>query len=152
MKGARMTLDQLTECGLTARDQATGEVINVTQRIVTVPAASPTAADVTAERDLQRLCEHELTRNGIEYLHLSPRSREKAGWPDLTFVAAGKAFAVELKTKVGRLRPDQFKVLRRMDANGWLVRVIRDFDTFARAAQGDTTAGELLQEQKGYNA
>jgi len=41
-------------------------------------------------------------------------------------------------------------VLRRMDANGWLVRVIRDFDTFARAAHGDTTAGELLQEQKGY--
>jgi len=83
-----------------------------------------------AEKELQRLCEQELSRRGIVYLHLSPMAREKVGWPDLVFCANGSPRAVELKTTTGRLSPDQERVLSRMQANGWQTYVVRSFDVF----------------------
>jgi hypothetical protein len=88
-----------------------------------------------AERELQRLCEQELSRRGIVYLHLSFRAREKAGWPDLTFVLSarncwGIPMAVELKTANGKLSSDQESTLKRMGENGWRVRVCRSFEQF----------------------
>jgi hypothetical protein len=64
-----------------------------------VKTSAECAADGAArmERDLQRLCEQELNRRGIAYLHLSPMAREKIGWPDLVFAVAGVPMAVELK-------------------------------------------------------
>ena len=89
-----------------------------------------------AEKELQRLCEAELSRRGIVYLHLSFRAREKKGWPDLAFVLPtvqskpGIPWAVEVKTIVGRLSKEQKAMLRDMALNGWQVRVIRSFEDF----------------------
>ena len=82
------------------------------------------------EKELQHLCELELSRRGIEHLHLSPRAREKAGWPDLTFVLDGVPYAVELKTAAGRLSEAQERVLGRMACNGWRCVVVRSIGAF----------------------
>lgn len=94
--------------------------------------SGPTKADLNAERQLQRLCEQELYRRGVEYLHLSFRAREKKGWPDLTFCWCGKAYAVELKSQTGKLSEEQERCLGNMKANGWEVMVIRSYAPFAR--------------------
>jgi len=89
-----------------------------------------------AEKELQRLCEAELSRRGIVYLHLSFRAREKKGWPDLTFVLPtgwgkpGIPWAVELKTASGVVSKEQKTMFRDMELNGWQVRVIRSFEDF----------------------
>lgn len=140
----RMTLDQLQALGLRAVDQQTGEDILVTPP----PMLAPSKAELALERDLQKLCELELHRNGITYLHLSPRAREKAGWPDLAFCVDGWPFAVELKTETGKLSSAQVDVLGGMRADGWIVRIVRDFDTFARIVRGDKNAGEKLADNK----
>jgi len=100
----------------------------------------PTASDIKAERDLQRLCELELHRRGIEYLHLSPRAREKTGWPDLTFALRREPIAVELKSERGRLRDEQVTMLKRMKANGWRVYVLRDMAVFVDLLNGEPIA------------
>ena len=93
-------------------------------------------AEEMAEKDLQRLCEQELSRRRIAYLHLSFRAREKKGWPDLTFVLPtewgkpGIPWAVELKTASGVVSKDQKAMLRDMELNGWQARVIRSFEDF----------------------
>ena len=118
-----------------------------------------TKADHQAERELQRLCESELMRRGIEYLHLSPRAREKQGWPDLTFCVpsvytyiamsnpnpCGTPYAVELKTRTGRLSDAQKGTLGRMQDNGWCVRIVRDFDAFRAILDRNWCAGEKLE-------
>ena len=91
-----------------------------------------------AEKELQGLCEQELSRRGIVYLHLSFRAREKIGWPDLTFVIAGRPYAIELKTATGRLAFDQAAMLNRMEGNGWHTHVCRSFERFV----------EIITEEK----
>jgi hypothetical protein len=86
--------------------------------------------DGTAEKEIQRLCEMELSRRGIVYLHLSPMAREKCGWPDLTFVVLGVPYAVELKTAAGKLSEDQIRVMREMERNGWRTHIVRSFEEF----------------------
>jgi len=100
------------------------------------PAERKGAVEHFAEAQLQRLCEQELSRRRIAYLHLSFRAREKKGWPDLTFVLPtewgkpGIPWAVELKTASGVVSKDQKAMLRDMELNGWQVRVIRSFEDF----------------------
>ena len=102
------------------------------------------------EKDLQRLCEQELSRRGIWYLHLSPRAREKAGVPDLIFCAPavvectdcmfGKAWApwaVELKTPAGKVSPEQRKTLADMETNGWRTAVVRSYEEFRNVVFGE---------------
>ena len=100
------------------------------------------ASDVKIEKDLQKLCEQELCRNEIEFLHLSPMAREKQGWPDLTFVINGQPYAVELKGPTGKLSDAQRAVLGRMKANGWDVAVCRTFDCFKRIISGGRIGDE----------
>ena len=94
------------------------------------PEERSAKVNALAERDLQRLCEQELNRQGIAFLHLSPMAREKAGWPDLVFAIAGIPFAVELKTQAGKLSAEQEHMLARMQANGWTVHVVRSYEAF----------------------
>jgi hypothetical protein len=99
------------------------------------PVSLPqTKEDIRLESDLQWLCESELNRNGIEYLHLSPRAREKKGWPDLVFAINRVPYAVELKAPGGKLSEDQERRLSRMGnpTNGWVMRVLRSFEEFHR--------------------
>lgn len=86
--------------------------------------------DGVAERELQRLCEQELYRRGIMAHHLSFRAREQTGYPDLTFVIAGKPFAIELKTATGKLSEAQVWMLGHMKENGWNTYVCRSFERF----------------------
>ena len=101
------------------------------------------------EAGLQKLCEQELSRRGIEHLHLSPKAREKKGWPDLTFTlklttngAQAIPMAVELKTATGRLSDDQLDRLTKMQRNGTCVRIIRSYDAFCALLDGKLTEGE----------
>jgi hypothetical protein len=87
-------------------------------------------ADDKAEADLQRLCEQALGLQGIYFLHLSPRAREKAGHPDLTFALDGRPIAVELKSATGKLSEDQIRVLSQMKRNGWEVYLLTAFEAF----------------------
>ena len=82
------------------------------------------------ESELQQLCENELRRRRIAFLHLSPRAREKEGWPDLVFAIEGKATAVELKSSDGVLSEAQIKLHRELRASGWDVFVFRTFEPF----------------------
>ena len=79
------------------------------------------------ERDLQKLCETDLTARGIEYLHLSHRAREKKGWPDLTFAISGRPYAVELKGPVTPISASQLDCLSRLEKNGWNCAIVRSF-------------------------
>ena len=94
-------------------------------------------ASVAYEKGLQTLCEQELSRRGIEYLHISHRAREKKGWPDLVFALAGRAVAVELKSRSGKLSADQERVLANMRHNGWAVHVVREFVSFVQILRGE---------------
>jgi len=100
-------------------------------------------AEEMAEKELQRLCEQELSRRGIAYLHLSFRAREKKGWPDLTFVLpkvrgeCGTPWAVELKTASGVLTNEQKTMFRAMNLNGWCTCVIRSFEDFREILEAD---------------
>ena len=97
---------------------------------IVLPEEAQAKHEARQERELQTLCERELNRRGIAYLHLSPRARERAGWPDLVFVVEGIPYAVELKTAAGRLTPEQRQMLQGMAANGWRTHVVRDFESF----------------------
>ena len=110
------------------------------------------------ERDLQRLCEQELSRRGIWWLHLSPRAREKAGVPDLLFTIwtdmelrpilgndcreqFGQGWAIELKTATGRLSAEQKTTLERMAQNGWRTAVVRSYEEFREVVFGEAKEG-----------
>jgi hypothetical protein len=103
--------------------------------LVTIQEAQQ-SHDCERESILQAMCEAELSRRRVVYLHLSPRAREKAGWPDLTFVVDNGPhghpipWAIELKAKHGTLSTDQETMLAAMKLNGWSVAVVRSFDEF----------------------
>jgi len=82
------------------------------------------------ERDLQAVCELELTRRGIWYLHLSPRAREKEGAPDLLFFHAGFGWGIELKNAKGQPSAAQRAALVAIRRNGGVARICRSLDSF----------------------
>lgn len=94
-----------------------------------------------SEKKLQSLCELELHRRDIPYLHLSPKAREKKGWPDLTFCICSHdeawPCAVELKSATGKLSNDQTLMLRKMAHNCWHTYVMQSFDTFLELLNGN---------------
>jgi len=96
----------------------------------------PSKVAIAHENALQRLCELELNRRGIKYLHLSYRAREKAGWPDLTFALPGRPMAVELKTATGKPSNVQIEMLSSMKANGWETYVLRELEVFIELLNG----------------
>jgi len=106
---------------------------------IVLPEEAAAKHEARQKRELQRLCEQELSRRGIVYPHLSPRAREAAGWPDLTFALGGRPVAVQVRTKSGKLSPNEVELLAAMRANGWRVYVVRGlpgFDTFRDLLNG----------------
>lgn len=97
-----------------------------------VPLTGKPYACEGLERDLLRLCCHDLTRAGVQYLHLSPQAREKRGWPDLVFVLNGIPWAVELKTATGVVSEDQQRIMEAMAVNGWHVAVVRSHEQWRK--------------------
>lgn len=112
-----------------------------------VPAAFP-FGDVNraacrcegSEAELLRACQHELSRRNIAYLHLSPRARELAGWPDLVFAhpLGGRFAGVELKAAGGRLSQAQAAMGAQIVKNGGLFLVCFDFGVFLAFLDGPT--------------
>lgn len=91
---------------------------------------------VDNERELQSLCEHELTRRNIPYLHLSPKAREKIGWPDLVFPVSGRFVSVELKAKQGKVSKEQEAILARFRDLGCVAEVVRSYERFREILEG----------------
>lgn len=104
---------------------------------VLLPAERVAKLEKQSEKELQRLCESELNRRGIVYLHLSFRAREKIGWPDLVFAIKGRPYGIELKTTKGKLSIAQIDMLCRMADNGWITHVVRSFDEFLTVIGGN---------------
>jgi hypothetical protein len=98
----------------------------------------PTKADAQAEKELQRLCEQDLTRHGVEFLHMREARGNKAGWPDIVFCVVGWPVAVELKASGGRLSPEQDECLERMRLDGWRVAVVWSWDEWWALLSGLT--------------
>lgn len=97
---------------------------------IRLPCEREALMEAISEKELQRICEQELSRRNIVYLHLSPKAREKAGWPDLTFSINGTPMAIELKTATGKLSEEQIYIMTRMAKNGWHTEVVRSFEQF----------------------
>jgi hypothetical protein len=97
------------------------------------PVESP--AKGLREAVLQQAAEQWLALHGIEYLHLSPRAREKQGWPDLVFAVNGRAVAIELKKPSGVVSEAQRDCLDRLAANGWRVAVARSIEEVRRVVE-----------------
>ena len=99
------------------------------------------------EAELQRACEAWLMRNDIAYLHLSPRAREKRGWPDLTFTYRGVPFGIQLKTATGKLTAEQISTLAQADRNGWTTAVCRSFREFRAAVESGVKSRKRRNEK-----
>ena len=122
----------LTDLPPKARAQAEG--ILKAQRAAEYPAFLEAARVLVdkaeapkRERELLRLCCNDLCRIDVDYLHLSPKAREKKGLPDLVFFYAGRGFAIELKTATGIVSAAQKRVLERWGKHGAIVAVVRNF-------------------------
>ncbi len=99
---------------------------------VLLPSERADRADARDEKELQKLCERELSRRLIPFSHYSFRARERIGWPDLTFAmpATGRFTAVELKSATGKLTQEQADTLADLSRCGAAVYVCRSFESF----------------------
>ena len=109
---------------------------------ITWNAGRGNKADVKLEKELETVVENYLRQNEIEFLHLSPRSREKAGWPDITCAVNGVPLAIELKSATGVLSADQIRVLAKMRDNGWWTVVATTFEEVHRVIQKARKTGK----------
>lgn len=84
-------------------------------------------ADKQSERDLQAQLRGYLAQREIEVLcpATNKRSTIKLGWPDMTFAFHGIPCVWEVKTPIGKLRPEQKELAPKLIANGWRYAVIR---------------------------
>ena len=91
------------------------------------------AYDGRYEHELQRLCEQELSRRGMVFLHLRTKQQAAAcpGLPDLViFPGNGYVLFVELKSFTGKLEEDQVKMHTKLAACGYYVAIARSFEEF----------------------
>ena len=98
---------------------------------------------VQSEKELQGLCEEYLQTKRLPYIHLDkyvrcnfchrwhPVKKDK-GFADLDIKTQGGNLLVELKTKKGRLSPEQKYFKSEMTRIGYSYFIIRDFDTFQK--------------------
>ena len=82
------------------------------------------------ESKLQVACEHWLREQGIWYSHDRSRKGERPGIPDLIMCIAGRFVACELKSKKGKLRPEQMTEMAVIRKSGGRVFVARNLDEF----------------------
>ena len=84
------------------------------------------------ERELQSEIVQYLRLQGIEVLwfRTDKRTRATVGWCDITFCKDGVPWGIEVKTEVGRVRPEQYETMRKMGLNGWQVAIVRSFQEF----------------------
>lgn len=92
-------------------------------------------ADAKLEKQLESMVENYLRVNEYEFLHLSFRSREKKGWPDISTVINGVPLFIELKSATGKLSEDQIRVLAKLKDQGAWVVVATTFEEVHRVIE-----------------
>lgn len=90
---------------------------------------------VELERDIQTKCNAILRDLGIPFFHIAKGASHKSkfqrlGFPDLIFWWCGKCYAIELKTKNGRIKPEQQEWLDDLKSQGVVIDVCRSVDDF----------------------
>lgn len=70
-------------------------------------------------------------RRGNAIVGLRRANPETIGIPDILGVYKGRLFAVEVKTAVGRLRPEQIEWKEKLESNGALWTIARSVDDIA---------------------
>ena len=90
------------------------------------------------EKELLRDCCNELSRRGIPYLHLSPKAREKAGWPDLTFCYRSRFYGLELKVAGGRVSSEQVGMISALRDHGAISELVWSYAEFIKVLDSST--------------
>ena len=67
-----------------------------------------------------------------------------AGIPDLLFIWKGRTYAFELKTEIGRLSAQQVEVHKAWAAQGVIVVIIRDIESFKRTIRHLVGGGQIV--------
>jgi len=98
------------------------------------------AADAS-ERELQRaVVDYARRHQWRTFQFPNARAKSEAGWPDLIAIRGDDLLAVELKSRVGRIRPAQSEVMA-------LLRGVRNLEAMIiRPADVDVVAAVLSAE------
>lgn len=108
----------------------------------------PSASEAQIHAAVVAYC-HRAMRPGV-VVHHSPNGAKRsrweqaqvaragmmAGWPDLTFIADGRAYGLELKTDRGRLTPSQAVAHDRLKEAGMKVAIARSVDEAVEVLRG----------------
>jgi len=95
-------------------------------------------ADEGPESSLQAKIERWCIDNYFYFIRDRSRGKNTPGQPDLVIALKDRTLWLELKSKTGRLRPDQVKVIRQLLFLGHEVHKVTSFKQFLRIVQGDT--------------
>ena len=111
---ALMTDEQRLQLGLLAAPDHAGGV--------------PSGEEDTLQADIRVW----LLNNRIQFINppMFQKSALPPGWPDFTFCFKGRPYAIECKTKTGRVEKGQALMHSRLLADGWNVAVVRSFAHF----------------------
>lgn len=93
-------------------------------------------ADDGPERELQRRIEEYCEERAWVCIHDRSRRKNRPGIPDCIIAAPGRVYWFELKTKSGRLSPEQKQTQLRLMALGQTFEVVRSFKQFLRLVGG----------------
>ena len=108
----------------------------------------PSASEAQIHAAVVAYC-HRAMRPGV-VVHHSPNEGKRtrwegaqlkrtgvmAGWPDLTFIAGGRAYGLELKTAKGRLTPPQAIAHDRLKEAGMKVEIARSVEEAVAVLRG----------------
>ena len=88
------------------------------------------------ESYLQSECNKLLRKHGILYYHAEAgrnpgmAMRRNSGYPDLFIFHEGKTIFIELKSKNGKLRPNQVEKIEQLKNAGYICYVAKDIKKF----------------------
>jgi hypothetical protein len=113
------------------------------QALKTLPTERMSSADGIAagkETHLQtqivEYCRRKVWQVFYSFTHC--RATRPKGEPDLhIWASGGRKFSIELKTKVGKIRPEQVATIHHAERNGHTVHVVRSFAQFLNIVEGE---------------
>jgi len=132
---------------MTARDlrwtQEQLDAYNAARRVASLdalgyPLPGAESKAVAEERSLQHACEAWLTERGLWWHHDRDRRGEVAGVPDLLICYSGLFIAVELKSKTGKVKPEQRDMMSAIRKSGGRTFVSRSLEEFIGKLLGGT--------------
>lgn len=85
-------------------------------------------ADAMTEREIQREITNAAETYGWNWYHANQPLRDRAGFPDLVLIRPPKLLICELKSKRGRVSPQQAEWIEDLTACGVDARIVRPDD------------------------